>query len=473
MKNILKNKKLLIGLAVAIILMIIIVVVILVIRPKDENQELEEVTNNYVTYISINPSIKLEFSQTCQMNDSILDCTDPEVIDYELLNADAKEIYQDIDLLENDKKLLTVIDLIIKTAESNNIEFETVDIYSDWEQMNNFVNENLESGNFTYNVIINSKDNLSEIEDALINDIVTYVVTFDTDGGSEILSQTIKENELVIEPSSPTKNGYTFVEWQLDGERFDFDSPITSNISLVAIWEKVSNNPSNSNDDPDNNQSGNENQNNDSNQSIDNNSSNDSQNDSSSDNNDVSAQKYDINLNDNVQYYVSSMVCSEYVYVNPVCNNKSLNELKAIYPDYDKELDAEMLIVKENFTSDTEYEEWLNEYMNRKLTVGRWSDYGDWRFFPICDDATIPSSYLSELKRIQGMHTGNQKGPRFQFEYINFKDSKYNTFETNIDYSKYGLVIDGGCGDDGSGDITYSILDEATCTKFNLSCGRW
>ena len=51
MKNILKNKKLLIGLAVAIILIIIIVVAILVINSKNENQKFEEVTNNYDAYI--------------------------------------------------------------------------------------------------------------------------------------------------------------------------------------------------------------------------------------------------------------------------------------------------------------------------------------------------------------------------------------------------------------------------------------
>ena len=41
MKNILKNKKLLIGLGVAILLIIAIVVVVLVTKPKSENDEKE------------------------------------------------------------------------------------------------------------------------------------------------------------------------------------------------------------------------------------------------------------------------------------------------------------------------------------------------------------------------------------------------------------------------------------------------
>ena len=97
MKNILKNKKLLIGLAVAIILIIIIVVAILVINSKNENQKFEEVTNNYVTYISINPSIKLEFSQTCKDES----CDEPIVTNYELINNDAKDIYKDLKIKEN------------------------------------------------------------------------------------------------------------------------------------------------------------------------------------------------------------------------------------------------------------------------------------------------------------------------------------------------------------------------------------
>lgn len=466
MKNILKNKKLLIGLAVAIILIIIIVVVILVIRPKDENQELEEVTNNYVTYISINPSIKLEFSQTCQKNDSILDCTDPEVIDYELLNADAKEIYQDIDLLENDKKLLTVIDLIIKTAESNNIEFETVDIYSDWEQMNNFVNENLESENFTYNVIINSKDNLSEIEDALINDIVTYVVTFDTDGGSEILSQTIKENELVIEPLNPTRNGYTFVEWQLDGERFDFETPIIDNITLIAIWEQVSNNPSNSNDELDNNQSGNENQNNDSNQSIDNSNDNNNQNDdivndNIVDNNETTNHDNMINLNENVKYKISTLECGEYMYINPVCVNKSIGELKSMFPNHNADSD----IFNDSFFDDSYVFSTVNLYGGAHMLVGA---------FPDCRMG-IPANIQNEIKNLKSKGIiYNVTNDKVEPQWISFEEFKYTKYtdDRSVILGRYSLFDNAACGS--SDPVIYpNILDEKVCEEYNLSCGRW
>ena len=64
------------------------------------------------------------------------------------------------------------------------------------------------------------------------------VVTFDSDGGSEVESQTIEENGTINQPTNPTKKNYQFVSWQLDGEDFDFDSKLTSDITLVAKWKK-------------------------------------------------------------------------------------------------------------------------------------------------------------------------------------------------------------------------------------------
>lgn len=66
-----------------------------------------------------------------------------------------------------------------------------------------------------------------------------FKVTFDTDGGSSINGQMVKENESAIKPSmNPTKEGYHFVEWQLNGKAYDFSSKVTEEITLKAVWEK-------------------------------------------------------------------------------------------------------------------------------------------------------------------------------------------------------------------------------------------
>ncbi len=64
----------------------------------------------------------------------------------------------------------------------------------------------------------------------------TFLVTFDADGGSYVNSVVITEDEVVPEPADPTRDGYNFVEWQLEGSAYNFTTPITGNITLVAEW---------------------------------------------------------------------------------------------------------------------------------------------------------------------------------------------------------------------------------------------
>lgn len=66
-----------------------------------------------------------------------------------------------------------------------------------------------------------------------------YSVTFDTDGGNEIPAVSVNKDDTVARPQNPTKNGFTFAYWELDGEEFDFSQPITADIKLKAIWEAI------------------------------------------------------------------------------------------------------------------------------------------------------------------------------------------------------------------------------------------
>lgn len=64
----------------------------------------------------------------------------------------------------------------------------------------------------------------------------TYTVTFDTNGGSSVASQQIKEGDLLQEPEEPTKEGYDFIGWFLGDEEFDFQSKVEDNMTLTAHW---------------------------------------------------------------------------------------------------------------------------------------------------------------------------------------------------------------------------------------------
>ena len=69
------------------------------------------------------------------------------------------------------------------------------------------------------------------------NEVTKYTVTFNSNGGSSVASQTVNEGGKATKPTNPTKSGYTFVEWQLDGKTYNFDSAVTGNITLTAVWK--------------------------------------------------------------------------------------------------------------------------------------------------------------------------------------------------------------------------------------------
>lgn len=66
-----------------------------------------------------------------------------------------------------------------------------------------------------------------------------YTVTFDSNGGSVIAEEVVLKNETVTKPTDPTKEGYTFDGWYLDGVKYNFGTEVTSNVTLVAKWTKV------------------------------------------------------------------------------------------------------------------------------------------------------------------------------------------------------------------------------------------
>ena len=67
-----------------------------------------------------------------------------------------------------------------------------------------------------------------------------YTVTFDSNGGSAVESQSVEEGKLAVKPADPTKDGYNFAGWYLGTDEWNFEtSTVTSDVTLVAAWEKV------------------------------------------------------------------------------------------------------------------------------------------------------------------------------------------------------------------------------------------
>ena len=71
---------------------------------------------------------------------------------------------------------------------------------------------------------------------------VTYVVNFNTDGGNSVSNQIINKDGTITKPQDPVRDGYKFLGWYSNNVLFDFNTPVTTNLELVAKWEKAKDN---------------------------------------------------------------------------------------------------------------------------------------------------------------------------------------------------------------------------------------
>ena len=66
--------------------------------------------------------------------------------------------------------------------------------------------------------------------------IGAYTVTFQSEGGSEVASQ-IRANTPADRPADPTKEGYTFIGWYNGESEWNFETPVTADLTLMAKWQ--------------------------------------------------------------------------------------------------------------------------------------------------------------------------------------------------------------------------------------------
>ncbi len=70
-----------------------------------------------------------------------------------------------------------------------------------------------------------------------------YIVTFDSNGGSNVTSQTVENGKTATMPQDPTRSGYTFLGWFTDedfNEVYRFTTPVTEDITIYAKWKSKS-----------------------------------------------------------------------------------------------------------------------------------------------------------------------------------------------------------------------------------------
>lgn len=74
----------------------------------------------------------------------------------------------------------------------------------------------------------------------------THIVTFDTNGGTNIPNVEVNDNDLVERPQQdPERPGFIFQDWYEDDtytRTFDFNKPITKDTTIYAKWDKEQDN---------------------------------------------------------------------------------------------------------------------------------------------------------------------------------------------------------------------------------------
>ncbi len=82
----------------------------------------------------------------------------------------------------------------------------------------------------------NKEPDISEEEPIL--EETHFTIVFNSDGGSDVSTQIVIQNAKIEKPADPKKDGFSFVAWNNGETEYDFDTPVTANITLTAIWQK-------------------------------------------------------------------------------------------------------------------------------------------------------------------------------------------------------------------------------------------
>ena len=64
-----------------------------------------------------------------------------------------------------------------------------------------------------------------------------YTIEFDSNRGSSVASAEVAENSLVNKPADPVRDDLEFEGWYLGDSLYDFNTPVTSDITLKAKWK--------------------------------------------------------------------------------------------------------------------------------------------------------------------------------------------------------------------------------------------
>lgn len=222
-------------LIVLIIIFVIISITMGVLLFFNNNKETKILKENTYTMYTDNPIIKFTVKESfyeCTKKNATSICSDikTEVTDYQAIEeGESNNI---------DFKGLTFPQAIAKLIEVDSSKPLT--IITNYEITSEQLKEQIlnHTAQKEFDIIVQFEQELHERDILEKPKDTYYTITFDSDGGSNIDSIVVKEGETIEKPGNPTKNGYTFKEWQVENTSFDFTTKIYKNTTLKAVWEK-------------------------------------------------------------------------------------------------------------------------------------------------------------------------------------------------------------------------------------------
>lgn len=92
-----------------------------------------------------------------------------------------------------------------------------------------------ENGDFHDDYVGSFDFTFGEASEPQPSEPTTHTVKFVSNG--VVLSEVeVNDGETVAEPAEPTREGYTFRGWKLNGADYDFTAPVTSDLTITAAW---------------------------------------------------------------------------------------------------------------------------------------------------------------------------------------------------------------------------------------------
>lgn len=292
-------------------------------------------------------------------------------------------------------------------------------------------------------------------DESIKEEINYYTVTFDSNGGTNIDSVVVKENDVIIEPSSPEKEGYTFEYWELDGKQYDFNTKVTSEIILIAKWQEVE-------EEQDDNQTTDQNNNQSSGNQATNNQSTSNTNSNKTDvinlNDDISVTLYHIDTGNPSCFFYMHATNLESVFPNAEITKNNNGISYVYYSPFEDAYALETEISDEDITNNLDTIK-FNTTKENKLK-NTFEKYKNSKYSGISN-----ITYSIDNHRIS-----------FSYDYIFFNglDVELDGMKANEEIQEIltgSTLFRGPCG----GYDTYSndVLTEELCDEYNLKCDRW